>query len=170
MTYEPQTLEPAFFSWETDDTNQDYYLNPPLTTPVTPYNWDVLPDEKHIGKVLASGSPDAEAALNLIADHQCVSPKQSAVLSTDNKPSLELFQEMVWDRTEDLGLTDDEVKDLSVWTGHKFLGYSLGAVGKAWGLTKKQAECIVRRFDRRKDKPQGKTDVANAALVLANAA
>ena len=87
--------------------------------------------------------------------------------NTYRKPTLELFQEMIWDRTEGLGMTDEEVQDLAIWAGHKFLGYSLKNSGDAWGLTKKQAESVVKRFDRRADKPQGLVDIQNACLVTA---
>jgi hypothetical protein len=67
---------------------------------------------------------------------------------TFNTPSVELFQEWVWDRLEPMKMTDEEVRDVAIWSGHKFLGYSLSSSGEAWGLTKKQAECVVKRLDR----------------------
>ena len=81
------------------------------------------------------------------------------------KPSLELFQEMIWDRTADLGMTDKEVKELAIWAGHKFLNFSLGELANAWDVSKDSARSVVRKFERRKDKPQGEIDVQNAVLV-----
>jgi hypothetical protein len=63
-------------------------------------------------------------------------------------PSMELFQECLWDRLEPMNLTDDQVRDVAIWSGHKFLGYSLSRSGEAWGLTKKQAESVVKRMER----------------------
>ena len=82
-----------------------------------------------------------------------------------NKPSLELFQEMIWDRTADLGMTDDEVNDLAVWCAVKWLKYSYREVAGFYDLTRGSVEGIVKRFDRRKDKPQGELDLQNAVLV-----
>ena len=103
--------------------------------------------------------------LKLIAQTQTVSPRSTDAEYNYNAPSLELFQEMVWDRTENLGMTDNEVRDLAIWSGHKFLGYSLRSLAESWDITKGSAEGIIRRFERRKDKPQGEVDAQNAALV-----
>ena len=82
-------------------------------------------------------------------------------------PSIELFQEMIWDRTDGLEMTDDEVQDLAIWAGHKFLGYSLRELANAWNITKGSCEGIIKRFERRTDKPQGLVDIQNACLVTA---
>ena len=107
------------------------------------------------------------AKLELIASHQTVSPKAEDVSIPYDAPSLGLFNEMVWDRTDNLGMTDEEVRDLAIWAGHKFLGFSLRALAESWDLTKGSCEGIIRRFDRRADKPQGEVDLQNAGLVTA---
>ena len=83
------------------------------------------------------------------------------------KPTLELFQEMIWDRTEDLNMTDEEVQDLAIWAGHKFLGFSLRELANSWQTTKGSCEGIIRRFERRAGKPQGLIDIQNTVLVTA---
>ena len=63
-------------------------------------------------------------------------------------PSMELFQECLWDRLEPMNLTDDQVRDVAIWSGHKFLGYSLSALAQSWGMTKDAVRAVVRRLDR----------------------
>ena len=172
MTYETQELEGAYFSWLSDEDNAPYQLNPPTAPFFTPYEWPELADHERIGDISGkAATPEARRALNLIADRQQVSPTTEDISPTigENFPpvSLELFQEMIWDRTEALDMTDEEVRDLAVWAGHKFLNFSLAKSGLQWGVTKKQAESIVKRFDRREEKPQGLIDLHNAALVTA---
>lgn len=82
------------------------------------------------------------------------------------KPSLELFQEMIWDRTANLGMTDKEVNDLAIWCARTFLKYTYKEVEKFYDISRGSIEGIERRFKRRRDKPQGEVDLQNAALVL----
>ena len=63
-------------------------------------------------------------------------------------PSLELFQEVLWDATENWDMTDEEVKDLGIWTGHKFLGYSRRKLAQSWEMTPGAIEGVVKRLDR----------------------
>ena len=109
--------------------------------------------------------------LDRIADRQKTSPVADIrewllsdwQPSTVAVPSLELFQEVLWDVTEEWDMTDEEVRDLGIWTAHKFYGYSLMKLGKQWEMTKGQVEGVIKRIDRlmKNDK---KTDEANALL------
>jgi hypothetical protein len=107
------------------------------------------------------------AKLELIASHQTVSPKAEDVSIPYDKPSLGLFNEMVWDRTDNLGMTDEEVRDLAIWAGHKFLGFSQRALAQSWDVTRGKVIAILQNFERRAHKPQGEVDIQNACLVTA---
>lgn len=67
---------------------------------------------------------------------------------TYDAPSLEFFQEFLWDATENWDMSDDEVRDLGIWTGHKFLGYSRRKLAKSWDMTPGAVESVVKRLDR----------------------
>jgi hypothetical protein len=82
---------------------------------------------------------------------------------TYNTPSLELFQEWVWDRLEPMKMTDSQVRDVAIWSGHKFLGFSLSALAQSWDMTKDAVRAVVRRLDRNVD------DDLLTAAVLATA-
>ena len=167
MTYETKTLEPAWASWLTDEQNLEYKLNPqPIPENITPWNgWD---PNCNTGSVYGEAATQENILkLHHVAGKQTISANIEDATTTYTSPSLELFQEMIWDRTEGLGMTDDEVQDLAIWAGHKFLCFSLGELADSWGITKDAVRAVVRRFDRRANKPQGSVDIQKACLVAA---
>ena len=172
MTYE-QTLEPAYFSWLSEEENLKYIAAASARPSITPFKWQELPDSERVGKVSGgAATPKTLSKLKLIAQHQTVSESTEQLEPWAGmfyiKPSLELFQERIWDRTEGLGMTDKEVNDLAIWSAVKFLGYSYREVADFHGVTRSSVDGVVRRFKRREDKPQGDLDAQNAALVILN--
>ena len=166
MTYETQTtLEPAWASWLSDEENLAYTLNPPQV-PEDYVPWDGWDPDCHIGSVSGpAATQDNILKLHGIAGTQAASDNAEYVTNSYEAPSLELFMEMIWDRTEHLEMTDDEVRDLAIWSGHKFLGYSQRDLAQAWDTTRGAVQGVIRKFDRREDKPQGLIDMQNACLV-----
>ena len=140
MTYETKTtLEPAWASWLTDEENLQYRLNPPLI-PENYKPWD--------------GWDEPDAPITTL----------ERVTNPDSYGSLELLQEMVWD--VDAG-TDDQVRDLFVYTAHRSLGMSRQQVAEAWGLTRKSVQSIVLRIERNmKDKEWGDTFTCKVVSLL----
>ena len=167
MTYESRKLESAYFSWESEEVNNSYYLSAPEATQISSYEWEELPDHMRIvetyqceadgsGVSLLQGVSETSEQLGEWAGmfHAC--------------PSLELFQERIWDRSEDWGFTDEEVNDFAVWCAVKWLKYSYKKVADFYDLTKGQVIGIVQRYDRRSDTPEGDIDVQRAALAVFN--
>ena len=101
--------------------------------------WDGWDPDCHIGSL----SGEAATQENIQKMH-AVAARQTASMNMEfadvnvierydvnySRPSLELFMELVWDRTEHLHMTDKEVKELAIWSGHIFLKYSLGKLAE----------------------------------------
>lgn len=116
-----------------------------------------------------AATPEALARLELIAQHQTVSPV-AAPLPTDTPPSIELVQELIWDATETLDLTDEEVRDYGVWASIAMLGHSYGKVAASWGIPKPSAQTIVKRMEKKADNDKEGTHLAIASGVCLLAA
>ena len=110
--------------------------------------------------------------LQLIAAHQTVSPTTEQLLpqigADDTCPSIDLFQEKLWDATESLDLTEEEVQELGIWTANRFLKVSQGRLADLWSITRKQAEVAIRKYDRLMENPK-KTEEADLMLAVATA-
>ena len=110
-----------------------------------------------------------EARLGLIAQTQTVSPV-STPLPSDTPPSIELVQELIWDATEALELTDEEVRDYGVWASIAMLGHSYGKVAASWGIPKPSAQTIVKRMEKKADNDKEGIHLAIASGVCLFAA
>ena len=160
MTYEPQQLEGACFSWLSDEDNAPYQLNPPKAPSITPYTWDFgrvsSCGDKAIDKVVEKTTPGLRTALKAVATYNRLDKVGQEGHISGPLRHHSLDEKIEWwgwwleDLAFDLGMTDgwERGVDLGIYLHNRLELTTREAIAEEMGMTSNEVQSFFKRAER----------------------